>query len=279
MAGDPWPAVKAEHLSNVGFVEGPGNANPWTDEVFGYHAPAAYCISAATVVPFHHGVEWPEDAQNSPRGFAYCPYAVTWAQRHGYWEPDAGSRGQFAMAHEGDLYLWDWNFDGVADHCETAMADDDGTDGWRRNILGYNCKKPRTNIEGCWNDIIRPNKYLLGVIHMCEFAYSGAAVNPGIPITPTPRLPEDDMKYLVSSPDYRKGAVYLTDRMERKWISSLDELGRVQGSMRQAGWPDFVRPWVPSEIHHIPIVGPECPVSDPLDQSDPDWAPKVFATH
>lgn len=186
MTGQPWPAVKDEHLSLDGWVEGPHNENPWTDELFGYHAPAAYCASEATVVTYHHGVVWPDDAQNAPRGFAYCPYLVTWAVNHGLFEWDRTSSGAPAMVHEGDLLLWDWKSDGVADHCETALADDDGADGYVHNIFGANTGVP----EGCHAGLSRPRRYLLGVVHMCLWAYKDNNPPPALPDCPPTPPPE-----------------------------------------------------------------------------------------
>jgi len=173
-----WPDVRAEHLHNVGFVEGPDNHNPWTEEMG--CGDVSYCVAAATIVPFHHGLAWPADTQFPPKGFGYCPYLWNWACKHGFAEPDHTSEGKPAVAHEGDIYLWDWNFDGIADHAETAMADDAGSNGLAANILGYNTGTP----EGCHSGIIRPRKYLLGVVHMCRAAYTS---NPAP--TPAPGPP------------------------------------------------------------------------------------------
>lgn len=178
MAGDPWPAVKAEHEANVGFVEGPGNRNPWSEEIGA--GDAAYCVSAATIIPRHHGVTWWDDSQFGVNGFAYCPYLVSAAVRHGVFEFDHTSKGLPAPVYEGDILLWDWNYDGVADHAETAMQDDGGDDGYVHGIEGYNCGTP----EGCHAGVTRPRKYLLGVVHMGGWAYTGAA--PTAPPAPTP---------------------------------------------------------------------------------------------
>lgn len=179
MAGAPWPATKAEHMRNDGFVEGPGNKNPWTEEIGA--GDAAYCASEATIVPHHNGVQWPADTQFAPKGFAYCPYLVTWAVKHGVFEFDHASQGKPAMVHEGDLLLWDWNYDGVADHVETAMQDDTGADGYVHGCFGANTGSP----EGCHSNITRPRKYLLGVVHMSAWAYTDAPAPVPTP-TPTP---------------------------------------------------------------------------------------------
>lgn len=162
-----WDAVRAEHLKNVGFREGPGDRNPWTEEMGA--GDAAYCVAAATIVAHHSGVQWGADAQFGDKGFAYCPYLWNWAAKHGYARPDHTSQGRPAAAKPGDIYLWDWDFDGVADHAETAITADAGGDGLVHGALGYNTGSP----EGCYSGIVRPRKYLLGVVDMA-WAYAGA---------------------------------------------------------------------------------------------------------
>ena len=66
--------------------------------------------------PVSSGVVWPADAQFGAKGFSYCPYLWNWACKHGFAEADHTTGGKPALAHEGDIYLWDWNSDGVADH-------------------------------------------------------------------------------------------------------------------------------------------------------------------
>lgn len=181
MAGAPWAAVKAEHMRNDGFVEGPGNKNPWTEELGA--GDAAYCAADATVVPHHSGVDWGADAQFPHKGLAYSPYLLTWAVKHGCWEADHASQGKPAMVREGDILLWDWNFDGVADHTETAMQDDAGADGYVHGIYGANTGSP----EGCHSGISRPRKYLLGVVHM-NWAYPAQGAPAAPPAATQPPL-------------------------------------------------------------------------------------------
>lgn len=183
MPGAPWPDIKAEHMHNDGFVEGPGNRNPWSEELGA--GDAAYCVSEATDVPNHHGVDWGGDSQTPHKGFAYCPYLVTWAVKHGVWEADHTSSGRPVHVTEGDILLWDWNFDGVADHAETAMQDDSGADGYVHGIFGANTGSP----EGCHSNITRPRKYLLGVVHMSLWAYKAGVPTPP-PVTPQPVPPK-----------------------------------------------------------------------------------------
>lgn len=179
MSPAAWSDVRLEHLKNVGFLEGPNNHNTWTEEMG--CGDVSYCVAAATIVPFHRGFVWPADAQFAPKGFSYCPYLWNWACKHGFAEADHSPNGKPALVHEGDIYLWDWNSDGVADHAETALADDAGADGFAHNILGYNTGSP----EGCHSGITRPRKYLLGVVHMCRFAYTAQPPAPAV-ATATP---------------------------------------------------------------------------------------------
>ncbi|HET7329149.1 MAG TPA: hypothetical protein VFJ14_17900 [Nocardioidaceae bacterium] len=171
-----WPPVEAEHRSNVGFRT-TGDRNPWTQELG--IGNTAYCIAAATVVAHHHGVQWWPDAQFGAKGYAYCPYGRAGAARHGVWEDDHASQGRPARLQPGDIVLYDWGGDGVADHAETVKAIyADGT----FDTYGYNTGNP----NGCWI-VRRDRRYLMGRIRMTD-AFYGAA-EPAAPAA----TEEDDM--------------------------------------------------------------------------------------
>src|SRR5207249_3804691 len=111
--------VLAEMQSAVGFVERPGNKNPWGEEQFG--GDAAYCCSFACMVPYHHGYRWWPESQFGEKGDAYCPFRMKHAQAHGEYEPDHASGGHPADVQPGDQLLYDWNNSGDADHIETCV--------------------------------------------------------------------------------------------------------------------------------------------------------------
>jgi hypothetical protein len=169
VSGGVWAEVKAEHMRNVGFVDNHGK-NPWSEELG--IGDVAYCIAAASRVPAHNGIVWPDDVQFPHKGIAYVPFAITWAVSHGIWEADSASTGRPAAIHEGDLVAWDWNGDGVADHCETSTIEQ--LSGQVNSLVGYNTGTP----NGCHFPISRPRSFLLGVIHMCRWAYAGVPVGP-----------------------------------------------------------------------------------------------------
>jgi surface antigen len=43
----------------------------------------------------------------TPKGFAYCPYGVTWFKNKGWW---------YTTPKVGDVVFYDWQGDGVSDH-------------------------------------------------------------------------------------------------------------------------------------------------------------------
>jgi peptidoglycan hydrolase-like protein with peptidoglycan-binding domain len=145
-------ALRAEHAGNVGFTEGPHDQNPWSEEVTG--SDTLYCLCASTVIPHHHGYDWPAVFQNAPRGAAYCPWFMGRAIDLGWWEYDHASQGHPCDLLPYDIVLIDWDGDGTADHAETVKAVfADGTfDTW-----GYNTGRP----QGC-HQVRRNRKYLLG---------------------------------------------------------------------------------------------------------------------
>jgi hypothetical protein len=173
-----WADVWPEHHANIGFVEGPGNKNPWTEEL--NIGDAAYCAAAATTIPHHHGVTWPADAQMPGRGIAYSPYVRQCAERHGYWQYDHASKGQPCDLQPGDIITLDWGGDGVDDHTETVIAVyGDGT----YDTIGYNTGHP----EGCHAPIRRDRKYLVGRWRMNGSMYGAVAPTPQPVPQPVPQ--------------------------------------------------------------------------------------------
>jgi len=163
-AGCDVAAVIAEHHANVGFREGPNNANPWGPEQ-GMHN-AAYCDSAASVVPYHHGYRWWPESQFGEKGCAYCPHHVSVGANHGEVVYDHASQGQPADVKAGDLLFYDWNNTGIADHVETAI--ESCPSGGRTHNVGYNTGKP----EGCY-DLWRDRRFLLCRLRPAGYAQGG----------------------------------------------------------------------------------------------------------
>lgn len=179
MAVDRGP-VLAEHHHNVGFVEGPNNANPWGPE---QGIPnAAYCDSGASMVPYHNSYRWWPESQCGVKGCAYCPSHVNVGNVHGEVRFDHASRGDPADVMAGDLLFYSWNGDSVADHVETAI-DDVGT-GPKTHNIGYNTGSP----NGC-HDLWRDRRYLLCRLrptHYYDGAVPGPTPQPGPPPPPPP---------------------------------------------------------------------------------------------
>lgn len=165
-----WADVLDEHRVNVGFVEGPNNANPWSAELGIPHV--AYCAAAATRVAAHHGVDWGPDAQFPHKGIAYSPYVKTWGEARGLWRDDHPAAG--VDLQPGDIVLYSWNHDTVADHTESVvMVYLDGT----FDTVGYNTGSP----EGC-HSVHRDHKYLLGRVRAVGTIYQ-------LPAPPAPTTP------------------------------------------------------------------------------------------
>lgn len=195
-----WSDVWPEHLGNAtnyqgsghGFVEGPGNHNPWTEELG--IGDAAYCAAGATRVAAHHGVDWGADAQIPHKGIAYSPDFEPWGKARGAWVYDHASRGQPCDLVPGDIVTYSWSGGSVADHTETVVqvyADD------TFDTIGYNTGSP----EGCHWPVRRDRKYLLGRLRMQGVVYTvpvpPAPVPTPTPVPPAPTPTEDDMLPLI----------------------------------------------------------------------------------
>lgn len=178
-AGPTWASVWVEHQGNVGYdSETPSTPyhNPWSEEMG--IGDVEFCAAAATIIPHHHGVNWWPEAQFGVVGYAYCPYLESGAKGHGVWQYDYASTGQPASLHPGDLVLYSWGNNGVADHVETVVnVYADGS----FDCIGYDTGTP----NGCHFPIRRDRTFLLGVVHMTDAFYSSSPpVPPTLPVTP-----------------------------------------------------------------------------------------------
>lgn len=103
---------------------------------------------------------------------AYCPYVMEWAQKHGRW-----TRGEYAA---GDIMLYDWDGDGVADHTGICLSDSGET---VRAIEG--------NVSDGVKEVIRWKSHVLG------------AYRPNYDNTAA----EDSTKYDTTLPTVKRGDV------------------------------------------------------------------------
>lgn len=170
--------VMQEHRSNIGFREGPSNSNPWGPEQGVKNA--AYCDSASSMVPYHHGLRWWDHCQFKEKGCAYTVYHVNAGTREGKYIPDHASQGKPTPLAIGDLVFFDWNGNGGVDHVETVAELPQGPTGNQYITIGYNTGSP----GGCYRRI-RDRKYLHGAIKM-EWAY---AISEPVPQPPQPPQP------------------------------------------------------------------------------------------
>lgn len=163
-----------------------------------------------------------------------------------------------AEVRVGDLYCIDFGGRGNWSQFHIGGVINPGTQDRVEGIegnLGNRCQR-------LWRD----RRYWLGLIRP-PFTTVGLAVPPSAPLPepPPPRRPQK-MLALVNAKDashptgwYRGGAIYVTDRIQKRWIHDLDELGRIQRQWDRAGVPSGVQEWIPSELDAIPTVGVESP--------------------
>jgi hypothetical protein len=216
-------AVLAEERSQVGFVEGPGNANPWGTEQG--ISNAAYCDSFASMCPYHHGYRWWPESQFGEKGCAYCPSHIAVGQAHGEVRYDHASRGDPADILAGDLLFYDWNNNGVADHVETA-AENVGTAPNTHNY-GANTGSPE-GVHETW----RNRTYLLCRLrptHYRDGAQPGPTPGPAPapppppPPPPAPSAPPWPGTYL-RNPTRGHGTAQWQQRMrDRGWNIAVDD--------------------------------------------------------
>lgn len=176
--------VAAEHDRNMGFVEGPGNQNPWTREMG--IGDTSYCDAGASLVPHHNGVTWWPWCQFGEQGSAYCPYHITAALRAGHWR--AGAR---CVLEPMALVFYSWNGDDIADHVETVKAVYDSPSTGTFDTWAYNAGTP----QGA-HVIHRDRKYVLGCIPMRGVFYGAAAIPQ--PSEEPLKLDQEDRDFIAS---------------------------------------------------------------------------------
>lgn len=136
--------------SQIGFHEGAKNENPYG---IWYGVPnAPYCAMGISWCFAQVGLSHLIAAQ-TPKGFSYNPAALTWFQRQGM------IVNKFQM-QSGDLVMYDWNGDGVADHVELCEAASPG--GF--SAIAFNTGSPNDPTkEGCWR-VHRNYLFVIAVI-------------------------------------------------------------------------------------------------------------------
>lgn len=194
-------SVLLEMQSQVGFVEGAGNKNPWGEEQGA--GDAAYCCSFACMVCYHQGLRWWPESQFGEKGDAYVPYRMKHANDHGEYQADHASQGHPADVQPGDQLLYDWNNNGVPDHIETCLHPN--PDGTTTNI-GANTGSP----EGV-HKVTRTRRYLLGRIRPIQYSQ----VPP--PPPPPPHVPTFEEK-IKMKPVLQKG---LNDNQDVRYMQAL----------------------------------------------------------
>jgi hypothetical protein len=216
-------AVIAEHKSNVGFREGPGNQNPWGPEQG--ISNAAYCDSAASMVPYHQGYRWWPESQFGEKGCAYTVTHVNVGKAHGEVRYDHASQGDPADVLAGDLVFYSWSGGSEPDHVETAL--EDCPSNGRTHNCGYNTGNP----EGCY-DLWRDRKYLLCRLRPTHYrdAVAPGSGPPPPPATIAPPFPlPADQWFGVPSDDPRNHSGYFSDT-DRPGITLF------QARLRDRGW-------------------------------------------
>ena len=138
--------------SQLGFVEGPMNENPYG---IWYGIPnASYCAMGISWCFAQVGLSHLVAAQ-TPKGFAYCPAGLTWFQRQGL----VVNKYQ---AQPGDIVFFSWGT-GVAEHVEIVEAA--SADGL--TTIGFNTGDQNTraaaNGGGCYREH-RPYLYVMAIV-------------------------------------------------------------------------------------------------------------------
>ena len=138
--------------SQIGFVEGPVNENPYG---IWYGIPnASYCAMGISWCFAQVGLSHLVAAQ-TPKGFAYCPAGLTWFQRQGL----VVNKYQ---AQPGDIVFFSWGT-GVAEHVEIVEAA--SADGL--TTIGFNTGDQNTraaaNGGGCYREH-RPYLYVMAIV-------------------------------------------------------------------------------------------------------------------
>lgn len=94
--------------SKLGYVEG---ANNWTEFGAWYGMQnVPWCAEFASYCLYVSGTPL---SITTPKGFAYCPYGISWFKGNGRWHGDP---------RPGDLVFFDWARDGISDHVGIVEA-------------------------------------------------------------------------------------------------------------------------------------------------------------
>jgi hypothetical protein len=138
--------------SQIGFIEGPVNENPYG---IWYGIPnASYCAMGISWCFAQVGLSHLVAAQ-TPKGFAYCPAGLNWFQRQGL----VVNKYQ---AQPGDIVFFSWGT-GVAEHVEIVEAA--SADGL--TTIGFNTTDKNTkeaaNGGGCYREH-RPYLYVMAIV-------------------------------------------------------------------------------------------------------------------
>jgi len=138
--------------SQIGFIEGPMNENPYG---IWYGIPnASYCAMGISWCFGQVGLSNLVAAQTQ-KGFAYCPAGLNWFQRQGL----VVNKYQ---AQPGDLVFFSWGT-GVAEHVEIVEAA--SADGL--TTIGFNTSdstgKSAANGGGCYREH-RPYLYVMAIV-------------------------------------------------------------------------------------------------------------------
>jgi len=136
--------------SQIGFKTLGNDESPYGDW---YGIPnAPYCAMGVSWTFAQVGLSHLIAAQ-TPKGFSYNPAALTWFQRQGL------IVNKMQM-QPGDLVMYDWNGDGVADHVEICEAASPG--GF--TTIGFNTGNPNDPTQtGCWR-VHRNYLFVIAVI-------------------------------------------------------------------------------------------------------------------
>lgn len=226
--------VMVEHHGNVGWREGANNDNKWGPEQ-GVGNHLAYCDSAASMVPYHHGVNWWPDCTFGAKGCAYTVAHVEVARRHGKYMDDHAGLGRPAPLAVGQPVFFDWNRSGSVDHVETVSALPQGPLGGQYETIGYNTGP---NDDGCYR-LLRDRTYLHGTIVMDDF-YAAA------PTPPIPSEEDDDMRLIQITDGPDTGKIFLINADCRRYIDTQVELDQLIGllgpvkTLGNAGWQNIV---------------------------------------
>lgn len=136
--------------SQIGFYEGANNENPYGDWYGIKNAP--YCAMGISWCFAQVGLSHLIAAQ-TPKGFSFNPAALHWFQMQGL------IVNKMQM-QPGDLVMYDWNGDGVADHVEICEAASPG--GF--TTIAFNTGNPNDPTkEGCFR-VHRNYLFVIAVI-------------------------------------------------------------------------------------------------------------------